>query len=689
MKSEEPNDSMETIIRQTMGKDSFTPFQRPENNTVQWIQLLQALDHQDLPGWPLLTPLKVQMQKCDKCSREFCSPINYRRHMRVHHRLKKLDKDSANNRDLLGAFWDKLSVEEAKEVVSFKNVTLEEVPGSSVIKALTTLVRKSAFPALPQVCLRAGYALLDIIQARSSRFPISSQELFSILDDASERTFLCGMAVSMQKYVFNGEAGKIGLETKNLIACTCFLLEQKLVKAWLADKDAEALRCQKLLVEEEEAAQKRQAELLERKRKKKLRQKEQRAREQRQVDTAEVNDNIGDSSEVVPPVETSSPSASSDQDRQNLETLDEITSSVEPVQLSKNDEDVGFDPQMRSSDEHDAGRGQDVERQMVQGGHQHIVSGRRLAPPRLPPRLPHGISNGSHAGLSFHSSKVGGIPKHATIWERPTQAGSGNKMWSQKSKPVNDVESLKIRAHTKAINQPDQEKPNEVLIGSIPVTLDCERYEATSVAKAQDCSLAENQIPKKNNLQEKSSKPDSVHSGNRSTGKFWRPVSRGSRNAVPANNGSREFQAEVTAEKGADQSHKTSLSAGCPIADVNDVVNKSLALEKYEHAKNHFPFDRNNAKEFLDQRWKAALEGGPVILNLSSDGETPRNSAAETESSDLPKSENLGITDHPVNRASNAGVHEAPTGKATQAKFRAKLEKGAKLKYVPKRRIST
>lgn len=29
------------------------------------------------------------------------------------------------------------------------------------------------------------------------------------------------------------------------------------VKAWVADKDAEALRCQKLLVEEEEAAKKR------------------------------------------------------------------------------------------------------------------------------------------------------------------------------------------------------------------------------------------------------------------------------------------------------------------------------------------------------------------------------------------------------------------------------------------------
>lgn len=33
----------------------------------------------------------------------------------------------------------------------------------------------------------------------------------------------------MQKYVFDGEAGKIGLEPKNLVACTSFLLEQKLV----------------------------------------------------------------------------------------------------------------------------------------------------------------------------------------------------------------------------------------------------------------------------------------------------------------------------------------------------------------------------------------------------------------------------------------------------------------------------
>lgn len=71
--------------------------------------------------------------------------------------------------------------------------------------------------------------LQDVIHARASRFPMSSSELFCILDDASEKTFLCGTADLMQKYVFHGEAGKSGLETKNLVACTSFLLEQKLV----------------------------------------------------------------------------------------------------------------------------------------------------------------------------------------------------------------------------------------------------------------------------------------------------------------------------------------------------------------------------------------------------------------------------------------------------------------------------
>jgi hypothetical protein len=72
-------------------------------------------------------------------------------------------------------------------------------------------------------------SLQNVIQDQASRFPIFSQDLFGILDDASEKTFLCGTAGLMQKYVFDGEAEKSGLETKNTVACTSFLVEQKLV----------------------------------------------------------------------------------------------------------------------------------------------------------------------------------------------------------------------------------------------------------------------------------------------------------------------------------------------------------------------------------------------------------------------------------------------------------------------------
>jgi hypothetical protein len=71
--------------------------------------------------------------------------------------------------------------------------------------------------------------LQDLLQARPPRLPISSQELFSILDDASEKTFLSSEAAPMQKYIFDGEIGKTVLEAKNVVACASFLLEQRLV----------------------------------------------------------------------------------------------------------------------------------------------------------------------------------------------------------------------------------------------------------------------------------------------------------------------------------------------------------------------------------------------------------------------------------------------------------------------------
>jgi hypothetical protein len=83
------NDSLDMLIRRAVGKDPFLSFPRPENTPVQLFQLLHTLER---PGWPLLTPLKIQMQKCEKCSREFCSPVNFRRHNRMHRRQRKPEK---------------------------------------------------------------------------------------------------------------------------------------------------------------------------------------------------------------------------------------------------------------------------------------------------------------------------------------------------------------------------------------------------------------------------------------------------------------------------------------------------------------------------------------------------------------------------------------------------------------------
>ncbi|TXG70938.1 hypothetical protein EZV62_005873 [Acer yangbiense] len=699
VKAEEGNESLDTFIKQAIGKEPLLSLSRNGDSPVQWIQLLQALDQHELPGWPLLTPLKVQMQKCDKCSREFCSTINHRRHIRVQHRLKKLDKDSTKNRDLLGAFWDKLSVDEKKEIISFKDVTLEEVPGSSIIKSLTTVIRKPGLSSLPQVCLRAGSALLDIFQARpsSSRFPISSQELFSILDDASEKTFLCGPAVSIQKYIFDGEAGKIGLETRNLVACTSFLVEQILVNAWLADKDAEALRCQKLLVEEEEADQRRQAELLERKRQKKLRQK---AKEQRHEEKADDKESSDDTLESLPPPELSSPLAASDSDAQNADEMpDHFTSSLEPFRHANSEEYVDYEVQTGFGNGYtELGTGQNAERRMVQGnGRRHMIVARR----QVLPQKSRGMPNGFHPNQNSQALKLGGgMQKHGINRDsRTAPIVNGNKVWSRKPKPENDSRISQIRVLQEDVSQPEQTKNREVLIGSISVTLgNCNHQEDKSPAEAPyDCQV-EHPVAKKVNAPEKEKlKPDSMQSGaNRSTVKFWRPVSRhGIKGpAGPVQNGSRESEADVITGQAGDQtlSNESCLRS----SSMNDEPGNNSSLMENSSRPGSLHFNIHAAKAFLSERWKEAIASEHVKLVLPPESESPRHPEVQTDyhvtvlqSSDFQKRNVFGNAENRLVNNGGGALESSTGGGAVKVKFRTKPDKGAKIKYIPKQRIPT
>lgn len=675
MKAEEGNDSLDTFIRQAVGKEPFFSFSRTGDSPVQWIQLLHALDQQDLPGWPLLTPLKVQMQKCEKCAREFCSPINYRRHIRVHRRSLNVDKESHKNRDLFGAFWDSLTLDEAKEVMSFKDVTLGEVPGSSVIRAITSNLRKPGFLALPQVYVKAGSILVDIIQGRPSRLPISSQELFSILDDASERTFLCaGTAESMQKYVFDGDAGKIGLDTKNLIACTSFLVEQRLVKAWLAQKDAEALRCQKLLVEEEEADQKRQAELLERKRQRKLRQKEQRAKDQSYGEKIDVNGTI-DIFESPLSTETSSPPAFAEADSYDLgSTINHVHTSLEAVEILNSEEDVDIEAQGGCSSEFlDSGTCQNAELQNSLGnGYKHLVITRWQVP-----KSQKGGRNGFHASHNnVHMLKREAVQKHGLHRDQRSAPINGSKVWTKKPKSDTSGEFMRNRIQNDATNQTDQANC-QLMIGSISVTVRTSTAQRqVSRAEAQDSNGME---LKKNNVQSGS---------NHSTAKLWRPRQE-TRGQLPDRSGSQVSEDDVS-EKGAD---RTMPSESCPLSceingndsegtkDVHPLVEDGAQPEG-------LPFSSDAAKAFLAQRWKEAISGDHVKLVISSEPESPCHPDATKDNSQASDSQGRSILGSAENRLTNAvGVVEPTSNGNGKTKFTRKPEKGGvKRKYIPKQR---
>ncbi|MQL90719.1 hypothetical protein Taro_023331 [Colocasia esculenta] len=633
----------------------------------------------DLPGWPLLSPSKMQLQKCDKCSREFCSPVNYRRHIRVHRRSLNVNKVSPKNRELLGAFWDKLSLDEAKELVSIKDMTLEEVPAASIIRALASLMRKPGFSSLPQVYLKGGAILLDLVECRPSVFPISSQELFSVLDDASEKTFLCGgTAISLQRFVFDGEVGKISMEMKNLIACTSFLLEQKLVKAWLADKDAEALRCQKLLFEEEEAAQKRQAELLERKRMKKLRQKEQKMKEQT-VNKPESEEALCDTVEGTSGSEEALnsmlPSGA------GLGTTDSSLcsthSTLEDTQPLCMVADRTYYLENEDAEQY-------LEYQVQQESTQRQPT---LLHRSLPRPLRYGLG-GFHPQVAGIKSMVG--QKHNGFKDtRPTSAVSSQMVWTRKSKSEFEEGDTSCKGGAKGTkDSSDGIESCKVLIGSISVPLkDCNGLDENEVSLVQN-TAQERQIKISTGLN-KVDHSEKLHVENLEDGG---PVTVQHKNT----------EADIT--ESPDKSSirilpDQSCLATCTEGDCwSEMKRDSFSVTEVPELSSPKLFSSKVAEAFLSQRWRDALSSDHVKLILSpdtdarsmDDGEIREESCADVacaEACEVPLPlqpvGSCGLSNH-ENQGTGMGSNETTSTIAYKPKFRTKPEKSYSVKYIPK-----
>lgn len=279
---------------------------------------------------------------------------------------------------------------------------------------------------------------------------------------------------------------------------------------------------------------------MERKKQKKLRQKEQKTKEQSNGEKVALTiaanslelSFLAEMHSPIPPQESNSGAAY---------ILADVTSFVEPVLLSNNEENNDIEAQFDLSSDHlDSGFVQNVGPTMVS------VNGPRRW--QMPKSLRAG-RNGFH-GNQNHILKLESLQKHTSAKDRATVASS-SKVWTKKFKVDNDEESLRPRLE-ESVNQSEENKC-ELMIGSIsvPVRNCISRKKKISLGEAQYRFSTEQGKIKKCNVLDEPANADSHQSGvNRCPTKLWRPVSRGgTRGPSPVQRANHDSKEGVILEK--------------------------------------------------------------------------------------------------------------------------------------------
>lgn len=346
----------------------------------------------------------------------------------------------------------------------------------------------------------------------------------------------------------------------------------------------------------------RQAELLERKRQKKLRQKEQRSKEQKLEEKTDIEGSVDETIEDVLLEESSSPQTECHSERDSLGILpDHTPSSIETSQHSLTDEDedsVSHSGFHSGYPEHLPTDHNGEQQKLQMNGHKHVISQWQALP-----KTQRGLSNGFRADQNCQGLKNGDMRRHGNhVQSRVAPIVNGKKVWSRKPKPERDGDRFQARIQEEATVQAEEIKSHEVLIGSISVALgNCNQESKDPVGTPDDCQDG-HQTPKKiNNHLEKFIKPDSIQTAtNRVMVKLWRPVSRnGTKYAMPDQSENGESEAEVITEKLEDQALLNSYSPHSLDGDTGDFGNNSLIQE--EPAPIGLEFSSRAAKAFLAQ----------------------------------------------------------------------------------------
>lgn len=335
--------------------------------------------------------------------------------------------------------------------------------------------------------------------------------------------------------------------------------------------------------------------LLERKKQKKLRQKEQKVREQYYGCSGDLNVYV-DAVDRPTSAEASgfsSPSDSNSNSQDVPTTLDSVES------LNKElDEDI--EAQFDVSSEHKKqGDFPAVELQMMgANGHRHVSTNRLQAP-----KSQRGSRYGLHANLNLQTSKAEPTHKLGSSKDRSLQ--NGNKVWTKKLKSNNDGENLRPPSMQEVTSHQIEQNNSEVIIGSIPVTLKSyiDQQQRSHPNETQDTFSTEHAVLKKKNASEKLAKSNSLQSGtNRVASKLWRPVSRGETKNVPSVGRSNEDHGDGAMLSEAHDCIPSSERSGQSLSLDNDGCHngKQFHVLSNDNAQQGFvPFSSEAAKEFL------------------------------------------------------------------------------------------
>lgn len=381
----------------------------------------------------------------------------------------------------------------------------------------------------------------------------------------------------------------------------------------------------------------------------------------------------------VPVAEPSIHSAAvSDSNSSTPEVSDDISSCLELVQFSNN-EDMEIEAQLNLSHQHlDLVEIQDVEPPPVSAHSRphfphtqwQVAKSQRMG------------RNGFHNNQNHQVQKVEPVHKHGVFKDRGAPVNN-SKIWTRKIRVLNG-ERLRPEPQKEAI---DQNQSNcEVMIGSISVPMkDCSTHgqgNCPAVEKENFDSTGPD-MPKKCNLVVKPAKQDALQGGsNGEAVKLWRPVSR---------NGSGQHPEEAVITGKLDNpalSTENSLHS----CSMDNPIGKSKNYERQVSdgsVHQGVGFCSISAKAFLSRRWKEAIAGDHVTLVLSNDTEVSGHPDAQNGSSEAVPASN--DQEHCIlvkadNQQAITGISNVSSHGNSKLKFRQKPDRSIKTRYIPKQK---